>query len=194
MAIHKPAGMTVYEESPATPNAQALLEAQLHTKLWPVHRLDRTTCGVLVFAKSGRAASEIRKLLASRQVEKTYRAIVPGETPPQGRIQVPLTHKGETMSAQTDFKTLVARGGFSLVEVRPRTGRHHQIRKHLKAIGHPIVGDVQYGGPAAGPAGLADRPLLSAVALKFPHPRTRKPVSLMTHPDADFGRAVRKFQ
>jgi 23S rRNA pseudouridine1911/1915/1917 synthase len=149
-----------------------------------VHRLDRGTSGVMVIAKHPAAAEHLATQFAERTVEKVYWALVEGLVrSPTGRIrsmvgrsrQAP--HRMSTTApgrlSETEFSVLKsfpedAPRGRTLVEARPRTGRTHQIRVHMAALGHPLVGDPTYGGPAA------SRPMLHAVRLEFTHPRTGK--------------------
>lgn len=123
-----------------------------------VHRLDKETSGVLVAAKDDVAHRDLARQFQDRTVEKVYLALVwgaPGR--PEGTIDVPIgrdvtkrvrisARTGRPREALTRYRVLDRPGGFSWLEVAPRTGRTHQIRVHLKLIGHPIVGDAAYGG------------------------------------------------
>ena len=121
--------------------------------VYAVHRLDRGTSGVLLFAKTRRAASALSADFARREVTKDYLAVVRGLAPPGGVIDrpVPRTPRGkERVSAATGYKTLhlapdAAPRALSLVQARPITGRPHQIRRHLRSLNHPIIGDSTYG-------------------------------------------------
>ena len=164
-----------------------------------VHRLDRLTSGVLVVAKQDRAHRQLAKQFQSRTVRKTYWALVHGDAgrpnpksrPVEvdgvrwARLEMPISrdpHRrarmaahGSGRNAQTDFRVLqlFQSGRYSLLEVRIATGRTHQIRVHLSAIGHPVVGDRLYGAPAE-PAGLPafSRFFLHAKQIEFDHPST----------------------
>lgn len=124
-----------------------LLRDQLGQWVYPVHRLDRATSGVLLFALSSEAAAAVSRLFAEGTVEKTYYALVRGVTEPGGRIDhpVPGDEDGARVPAVTNYLKLWDNGKYSLVEARPETGRYHQIRRHLKHLSHPLIGDVRYG-------------------------------------------------
>ncbi len=141
----------------ATEFAVQLLRDQIGQKVYPVHRLDRKTSGVLLFAKTPEANSELAILFQERKIKKTYIAIVRGWLKEkEGLIDYALKNDGKTQDAQTYFKAIrefeipLPHGQFltsrySLLELRPRTGRFHQIRKHLAHIRHPILGDRPHG-------------------------------------------------
>ena len=153
-----------------------------------VHRLDRDTSGVLVLARSAAAAAQLASAFRGRDVEKTYWAVTVGEpSPPAGRIDLPLVRqagpRGERTAAPepgdrsaaravTDFRTLdAARRRAAWLELKPITGRTHQLRVHCaEALGCPILGDGKYGGQAAHMDGLAGQLHLHARALRLPHP------------------------
>ena len=146
-----------------------------------VHRLDKGTTGVIIMAKDPTTQELLSRLFKERAVQKIYRAIVEGEMKLdsgtiEGRIgRHPVERKkmavleGKGRDAQTSYRVLGRSEGFSYVEAYPRTGRTHQIRVHLAHIGHPVVGDPDYGRRAKT---LAERPLLHALKILFPHPRT----------------------
>ncbi len=121
-----------------------------------VHRLDRDTSGVMVVARTPTAAAHLKRQFKSRTVEKVYLALVKGEvSPPEGLIDAPIGRdpvRRKRMAAiaggraaQTAYRILAIQRDYSWVEVRPKTGRTHQIRVHLAAIGHPVAGDRIYG-------------------------------------------------
>jgi 23S rRNA-/tRNA-specific pseudouridylate synthase len=170
------------EEAGETPDSGP---TGIHFPYTPVHRLDRLTSGALIVAKTRIAARALSRALSDGDVRKTYLAVVEG-TPSEskGEIASPLvTAKGarshtaiaaggkEARTVYTVMKTL--RGDRTLLEVSMRTGRTHQIRAHLASIGHPIVGDKEYG--AASSSG--GRLFLHAWKLRFNHPVTGKPVA-----------------
>jgi 23S rRNA pseudouridine1911/1915/1917 synthase len=165
-----------------------------------VHRLDRGTSGVMVVAKTPAAAHALSRQFADRTVRKVYWALVDGIPAAKGRVESSIgrsRRRPQVMStedpgrwAETEYRVLKrfpARGprGAALVEARPRTGRTHQIRVHLAALGHPILGDKAYGGPAL--PGW-DRPLLHARSLALTHPGTGRRRVWTAPPAADFRR------
>jgi tRNA pseudouridine32 synthase/23S rRNA pseudouridine746 synthase len=152
-----------------------------------IHRLDRDTSGVILAAKTKPAAGFLGKALMGRRVGKTYLAIVaPGAPEPAaGAIELPLRRQEvgreawmrvcdashpDAEPALTRYRTLAATDEAALVELNPRTGRMHQLRVHLAALGRPIAGDVRYGGALALGGRPVPRLMLHAAALEFPHP------------------------
>jgi RluA family pseudouridine synthase len=152
-----------------------------------VHRLDRDTSGVILAAKTKPAAAFLGKALMGRRVIKTYLAIVaPGAPQPRdGRIETPLRRvaQGQEVrmtscaadhpdaeAASTGYRTLVASDEAALVELRPHTGRMHQLRVHLAGVGRPIAGDSRYGGALRLAGAAVPRLMLHARAIRFPHP------------------------
>jgi len=160
VAINKPPGLLVHR-SPIAGNADEfalqLLRDQLGRRVYPVHRLDRKTSGVLLFALSKSSHAAMHHLIANQQIEKTYHAIVRGYTPDEERIDYPLANEtGKVQEAVTNYRTCCraelavpfgkfSTSRYSLLEIVPETGRTHQIRRHLSHINHPIIGDRPYG-------------------------------------------------
>ena len=170
VVIDKPSGLLVHR-SPIDRRerrfALQLLRDQLGQRVYPVHRLDKPTSGLLVFGLHSEAASLLQQAFRERQVDKTYHAIVRGYAPEEGTIDEPLSDKREQIErgdqpprppqpAQTHYRCLerveldIASGRFatsrySLVELQPHTGRKHQLRRHMKKINHHIIGDTRYG-------------------------------------------------
>ena len=217
--VNKPAGMMVHAGAGATDDARnrgTLVNALLHHfkklsavggDLRPgiVHRLDRATSGLMVVAKNDESHQRLAKQFSSREVHKTYLALVHGwPKQDRGTIQsaisrhsqrrTRMTTKGfggrDAVTHYTVLRKLDAPyGKFALVEVKIETGRTHQIRVHMSSIGHPVVGDALYGAPGelksqsnkrrdpGMPATLAlARNFLHSATLEFIHPRTKEPL------------------
>jgi 23S rRNA pseudouridine1911/1915/1917 synthase len=164
-----------------------------------VHRLDKDTSGCVVVAKTDMAHQHLSRQFQARRVEKTYLALVYGAvSKAQGRVTLPIgrhererkrmgvrTRKGR--EAETTFRVLRSVPDCSLVEVIPTTGRTHQIRVHLAALGHPVVGDTVYGGRRTRTSRWkVPRQLLHAWKLAFTHPRTGTRVESVAPLPRDF--------
>lgn len=205
VAIDKPAGMLVHPgrdvEEPEWV-AMKRLRNELGRKVHPVHRLDRPTTGVLLFALDRVTAAAAQQAFERRQVGKTYHAIVEGVTPEEWICDSPLASEpdGVLLAARTCFRRLAVAeaGSFSVdpslalswIEARPATGRFHQIRRHVLEAGHPIVGDFRYAGQdhsfrMGDLLGTGTRMLLHAKALDFPHPKSgfKLHIKAPTNPD-----------
>jgi tRNA pseudouridine65 synthase len=124
-----------------------LLRDQLGQRVFPVHRLDRATSGVLLFALDSEMAAVIGKSFAERRIEKIYLALCRGKPPDSGTIDyaVPCDKDGERVPAVTNYRRLWSDGRYSWMELSPLTGRYHQLRRHMKHISHHLIGDVRYG-------------------------------------------------
>tara|TARA_B110000483_G_scaffold33242_1_gene40429 strand:- start:810 stop:1496 length:687 start_codon:yes stop_codon:yes gene_type:complete len=154
IVINKPNGILVHKTEISTDRVFVLQELrnQINQLVFPVHRLDRPTSGVLLFALSPEAARILQTQFKEHQVHKTYHAIVRGWLQDEGTLDYDLDEK----ECITNFKLLekfsfqIPQRGFtesrySLVEAKPKTGRFHQIRRHLSHLRHPIVGDTTHG-------------------------------------------------
>lgn len=198
IVVNKPAGMVVHPG--AGHDSGTLVNALLHHitdlsgiggELRPgiVHRLDKGTSGVMVVAKTDAAHQELARQFHDREVEKAYVALVWGLVHQRKRIDLPIgrdpVHREKISTRARRSRAAVTRviwarhiPGLSLLRVAIQTGRTHQIRVHLNAIGHPIVGDALYGGvhrrvaPQMRPVLRLTRPFLHAERLAFTHPRT----------------------
>jgi tRNA pseudouridine65 synthase len=207
IAINKPHGLLVHRSpiaADASEFAVQLLREQIGQKVYPVHRLDRKTGGVLLFALNEEANSQMQQAFMNKEVFKKYLAIVRGFTPERGTIDYPLTTEdGKTQDVVTHYRTLqqfeipVPFGKFetsrySLVEVTPETGRMHQIRKHFAHIFHPIIGDRPYGCNKQNKLFLEkwhmNTMLLHASELQFTHPVTKELITINAAPQSDFER------
>lgn len=148
VAISKPPGLAVHRGWARDDEyAMTLLRDVLGQWVYPIHRLDRGASGVLLFGLSPAAARILCERFERHEVEKRYLALVRGAPPEAVRVEHALVpDKGPpAQPAQTDIVRLEQLGRYAWVEARPRTGRLHQIRRHLKHISCPIIGDVKYG-------------------------------------------------
>ena len=204
LVVDKPAGVVVH---PARGHASGTLAQALaglaaggeEGRAGIVHRLDRDTSGLLVVARSPEAHRRLKAALQARAVTREYLALVEGRPPARtGTIDAPIgrdrrvrtrmsTDTDDPRDAVTHFEIEEALARTTLLRVRLETGRTHQIRAHLRAIGHPVVGDVEYGAP--GRLGL-DRQFLHAARLRFEHPFTGAPVDVRSPLPADLAAAL----
>lgn len=189
LVLDKPAGLAVQGGTATEKHLDAMLDGlrfgnQERPRL--VHRLDRDTSGVLLLARTARAARALGAAFKGRDAQKVYWALVTGcPLPREGRIDLPLAKQGgagrervgvdedEGQRAETLYRVLDAAGGRAAwLELQPLTGRTHQLRAHCAAIGHPILGDGKYGGREAflEGGGLARRLHLHARSIRLPHP------------------------
>lgn len=201
VVVDKPSGLSVHRgDDQGTTFALNLTRNAIGQWVYPVHRLDRATSGVLVFALSPEHARAIQASFEAREVEKVYLALVRGKPPLHGIIESPMEKRegGPRVEAVTEFDTRfmsdVAR--VSLVEARPRTGRRHQIRRHLRRINHPIAGDVRYGKGIENRGYRAElglyRLALHARRFSFPHPATGERVSFESPMPEDLAQPLRR--
>jgi 23S rRNA pseudouridine1911/1915/1917 synthase len=220
VVVNKPTGMVVH---PAAGHAEGtLVNALLHHvkdlsgiggELRPgiVHRLDRGTSGVMVVAKSDRAHDELARQFHDREVDKEYIALVWGVVQAGRRIDAPIgrdprdrqkmsTRARRARTAVTRVTAAEQLRGVSLLHVAIATGRTHQIRVHLSAIGHPIVGDATYGGLRRQmPAHLRalarlDRPFLHAARIAFRHPADGARVEFTAPLPADLQQLIHELR
>jgi 23S rRNA-/tRNA-specific pseudouridylate synthase len=153
-----------------------LLSERLEGKVWVVHRLDRETSGVMVFARDAETHRTLNMAFERREPKKRYLAAVSGTVAGDGEVALPLKEFGsgrvaadpKGKPALTRYRVLRTGGKASLLEVEPETGRRHQIRAHLYAVGHPVLGDTRYG--VERPVGGAARLMLHARELTLPFP------------------------
>jgi 23S rRNA pseudouridine1911/1915/1917 synthase len=168
-----------------------------------VHRLDRDTSGLLVVSRTQEAHRRLQAALAARQIEREYLALVEGRPPARtGTIEAPIGRDprvrtrmavggASAREARTHFTLERALAGSSLLRLHLETGRTHQIRVHLQAIGHPVVADPEYGTP--GLLGL-ERQFLHATRLAFEHPITGERVEVHSALPADLQQALTRAQ
>lgn len=204
MVVSKPSGMLVHR---GWGDAEVVLvdvmrEVVAGDKVHTIHRLDRGTSGAVIFAQTPEDARTLNELFDARQVTKRYLTLVRGITPEAGEIDHPIPNKprGENrVPAQSSFRRIAALRDtepreLSLVEVSPRTGRVHQIRRHMRHINHHLIGDTTYGKGKLNRAiraryGLS-RLALHALSLEFPHPRTGEPLVVVDPLADDFADAL----
>lgn len=212
VAINKPHGLLVHRSpiaADASEFAIQLLRDQLGKKVYPVHRLDRKTSGVLLFALNEPLNRMMQEAFMNKQVKKKYLALLRGYTPALGVIDYALTNeKGKVQEAITHYATLksfelpISFGNqetsrYSLVEVNPETGRMHQIRKHFAHIFHPIIGDRPHGCNKQNKLFLEqwdmNSMLLHASEISFEHPITNQNVTINAQISDEFNRILSLF-
>jgi tRNA pseudouridine65 synthase len=216
VAIHKPAALLVHRspiDKHETQFAVQLTRDLIGQEVFPVHRLDKPTSGLLLFALNKESARHLGEQFTQHSLQKTYLALVRGWTAAQGEIDKALMYKKdkygdrdkqEPTTAQEAFTAYQTLGQstldkhlgkfeqqrYSLLELRPKTGRKHQIRRHLNGISHPIIGDVSYGDRNHNHL-FNDwrgyhRLYLAATSLAFTHPHTEQPIRIQAPLQNDF--------
>ncbi|MCL4387278.1 RluA family pseudouridine synthase [Patescibacteria group bacterium] len=204
LALDKPPGWVV-NEALSTSNTQTLqswlqtnykyeIAHSIKLRSGIVHRLDKPTSGVILVAKNEAVFYALQKQFADRTTKKTYLALVHGKVKlstgtidaPIGRLPWNRMHFGVLQGARqaiTDYKVLEFYPNFSFLELYPKTGRTHQLRVHLKYLGHPIAGDHLYAGRKTARADLKrfGRLFLHAASLEFTHPVTKKRLKIESH-------------
>lgn len=254
VAVHKPSGLLVHRsmiDRHETRFALQIVRDQIGQRVYPVHRLDKGTSGVLLFALDEASARQLGQSFDHGLVDKRYLAVVRGWAPEAGEIDHPLRRvddgygaqrraggqsgvareklqvteqheqvgtiasgplaDGGAQSALTRFQRLACAeiaervepaqvfpgSRYSLLALQPLTGRQHQLRRHLKHLAHPIIGDATYGKGIhnrfiAQRVGV-NRLLLACLAMTFPHPRDGRPIRVVAPPGEDFLAAIRYF-
>jgi 23S rRNA pseudouridine1911/1915/1917 synthase len=167
-----------------------------------VHRLDAGTSGIMIVAKDDRTHRALAELFRRHRIDRAYLALVRGRLEhdrftvdaPLGRDRARIRVRAATgKEAATDVRVLERLAGSTLVEARPRTGRTHQIRVHLAAVGHPVLGDRRYGGGGDTARGLAlARPFLHSWRISFDHPLTGRRVEVEDALPQDLDEALRR--
>ncbi|MCL4107102.1 UNVERIFIED_CONTAM: hypothetical protein GTU68_039094 [Idotea baltica] len=216
VAVDKPAGLLVHRSNidrHETDFAMQIVRDQIGKTVYPVHRLDKATSGVLLFALSPNISAKLCEDFRERRIKKTYTALVRGHCDESGVLDRPLANnptwkrgkfaeaKSEPQEAETHFQKTdqcevpfaIGRyptSRYSLVQLKPTTGRRHQIRRHLKHASHPIIGDTTHGDHRHNhffkrELGL-DRMMLVASELEFIHPETGQQIRLAAAPGDEF--------
>jgi len=223
VAINKPSGLLVHKspiDKHETRFALQLLRDQIGQYVYPIHRLDKPTSGVLLFALDAQTAQSMSELFRSSNVQKEYVAIVRGFTQEASMVDYPLTQMLDTKAqklqgitkeeqeAKTEYRRLatvelpfpvsrypVAR--YSLIKLIPKTGRKHQLRRHMKHIFHPIVGDTKHGrgehNKLFREKFSSYRLLLHSNRLKFRHPFSQKEIVIEASLDDSFKELFKAF-
>ena len=221
--INKPAKMLVHKspiDKHETVYAMRVLRDQLGQHVYPVHRLDKPTSGVLIFALSSEIANQLSQLFETHQIQKNYLAVVRGYPQEQGTIDHPIKETAMFKSdrgryeakapkeAVTHFKRLAAAeipycvdkyptSRYALMWLTPVTGRQHQLRRHMKHLSHPIIGDPKYGKSVhnhffENHFGVR-RLFLHCYQIVFEHPVTRERISTVASLDAGFAHIIREL-
>ena len=221
VAIKKPAGLLVHRsdiDRHETRFAVQLLRDQIGRRVFPLHRLDKPTSGVLLFALDADTAREVGGQFERNEIGKRYLAVVRGWPPEQGEIDHPLSRRfddygrkfspgsaPEPLPALTCFRRLATvelpeaverypSTRYALVELEPRSGRQHQLRRHMKHIAHPIIGDANWG------KGIhnrffqhrfgCDRLLLACTGMSLRHPKDDRKLAIEAPPEVSFAGVV----
>lgn len=222
VAVNKPAGMLVHRswlDKHETLFAMQTLRDQIDRHVFPIHRLDRPTSGVLLFALNSETARLMSEQFEQQTVEKGYLAVVRGYLLDEGKIDYPLkpvldkiadkfSQEKEAQQAVTFYRNLAkvempypagkySTARYSLVELLPKTGRKHQLRRHLKHLFHPIIGDTRYGDLHQNRALAAhtdcSRLMLHAHFLRFTHPKTLQKIEIFAPLDQHWQTVFTKF-
>jgi tRNA pseudouridine32 synthase / 23S rRNA pseudouridine746 synthase len=200
MAVNKPAGLPVLPDGwdPDAPYLVKMLKTR-HGKMWTVHRIDKGTSGVVLFARTADAHRSLNRQFELHEVVKVYHALALGsprwdEHTARHPLRANVGHHHRTMvdprkgkPAETAFRVMKRGAQFCLLECRPTTGRTHQVRVHAYALGHPLLGDVLYSAP---PCDFMPRPALHALALTVTHPATGESITFEAPYAQDFLQAV----
>jgi tRNA pseudouridine65 synthase len=242
VAVHKPSGLLVHRsmiDRRETRFALQIVRDQIGQRVYPVHRLDKGTSGVLLFALDPASARRLGASFDAGEVDKRYLAVVRGWLPERGEIDHPLTRQDDVygdparrsgvgrenlqadlasaapepvaQSALTRYQRLACAEiaervepgqtfpttRYSLVALNPVTGRQHQLRRHLKHIAHPIIGDATHGKGVhnrfiAARFGVG-RLLLACQAMTLPHPEDARPISIEAALPEDFQKVLAGF-
>ncbi|APX94363.1 pseudouridylate synthase [Halomonas sp. 1513] len=219
VVVAKPSGLLVHRTALARGETRFMVQTlrdQLGQRVYPVHRLDRPTSGVMVFALSAEIAAALAQAFTEQHVAKRYLAVVRGVGPSAERLDYPLREEDGSrpkaqmpaMPAATEIRRLDSvelpvqvdrypSSRYSLIEARPLSGRRHQIRRHLSQRGYPIIGDAKHGKgnhnrffkERLG----CPRLLLAAVELRFPYPREARQLQVSAPLQEDMQQLFERF-
>ncbi|NJC96891.1 MAG: RluA family pseudouridine synthase [Anaerolineales bacterium] len=203
LVVNKPSGLPVLPDGweKDAPYLVKLLEEGFG-KTWIVHRLDKITSGVMVFARTAESHRALNMQFENREAEKIYHTILEGNPKWEEKVtKFPLRanvgHRHRTVvdnkngkPSETRFKVIKRYQAAALVEAQPMTGRTHQIRVHAYALGHPLLGDPLYG---ASTTDLIARPALHACSLTFSHPETHERLTFKAEYPEDFVSTLKRL-
>ena len=198
IVVYKPAGLLVQgdktKDSTLIDEVKAYLKERFkkpgNVYLGLVHRLDRPTSGVVVFARTSKAAARLSDQFRQKKVKKIYWALLEGKVPVFGKlihyierrgVSSIICNEGYGKRAELSFRRLHYKKNISLVEVILETGRHHQIRVQFKSAGHPVIGDLRYGATQMFEKGTI---ALHAYSIEIVHPTTKEVMTFMSLPPA----------
>ena len=209
VAINKPHGLLVHRSPIAADASEFALQRlrdQLDCPVYPAHRLDRKTGGLLLFAFSPEVDVQLKTAFAERRIAKSYLAIVRGYAPEAGTLDYALRNeRGQVQEAQTTYQSLAQAelavpfgkhetSRYSLMRLQPHTGRYHQLRKHMAHLRHPIIGDRPHGCNKQNrlfkERWQMDTMLLHAQSLQFEHPLSDEQIVLHAPLQAEFCRMM----
>lgn len=223
IAVHKPTGLFVHRSEADRSETNFVLQIvrdMVGGFVYPVHRLDRATSGIVLMAKSSEVAALLSQMFANRAISKTYMALVRGYSEAAGEIDTPLISArgrdkpdGHPFREPQDAITVFAREQryeiplvsdrypttrCSLVRIQPATGRYHQIRRHFNYVSHPVIGDSSHGDTRqnrffASQCGC-QRLMLAAVHVAFQHPVTEEFVDIHCAPDSSFSTVLQRLE
>jgi RluA family pseudouridine synthase len=202
IVLDKPPGLVVLSGGwePDEPSLLSVIEEK-YGKTWVVHRLDKVTSGVMVFARTAEAHRSLNGQFEHHTVSKVYYAIVEGLPPwdehtARHMLRTDVGHKHRTVvvhkrgkASETYFKVLERGQAQALLEAHPMTGRTHQVRAHSSALGYPLLGDTLYGAPDTD---LIVRPALHALSLSFIHPASGRQITFSAPVPNDFETALKR--
>jgi len=203
LVVNKPSGVLTLPDGydREKPHLRSILEPS-YGRLWIVHRLDRGTSGVILLARSAEAHRHLNTQFQENTVKKVYHGLVQGNPPWESiTVEEPLCPDGDRRHRTiidpingkpsiTDLRALHSYEAYSLLEAKPKTGRTHQIRAHLRHAGYPILGDPLYGDPSHPSHTLLSRLGLHARSLTLVHPETEETIQLEAPYHEDFSKLL----